>query len=338
MSRVLSILAALAKAVRRGARSAGSFASNNLFVVSVALLFFKDPGGFRSINVLIALVLFFPLSADPLRKIPAVRLALWPLGRSQRGLLRILSVWLNPVAWVLALLALRQAVTWELWAALASLFALAFLAPGRAAGGRPSLFRALPHFPGALDQLIRKNLREALATLDFYCALLLAAVGLGFRAAGQLPREALFPMSIAVALALSTHAANLFGLDGEGGMTRYALLPLPGWQVLAAKDAAFLLIVLALTLPLAPLAGFAAALAGLTYGHYASVTRRHAGVRWRFATAAALGGGLLQVVAMALAAAAVIDGSLWFLFPVAALYAWSLGHWGRALAAAEPPR
>jgi len=334
VARVLSILAALGKAVRRGAKSAGSFASNNLFVVSVALLFFKDPGGFLSINLLIALVLFFPLSADPLRRIPAVRLALWPLGRSQRGLLRILSVWLNPVAWVLALLALRQAVTWELWAALAALFVLAFLAPGRAPGGRRSLFRAVPHFPGALDQLIRKNLREAFATLDFYCALLLAAVGVGFRAAGHLPREALFPMSIAVVLALSTHAANLFGLDG-GGMTRYALLPIPGWQVLAAKDAAFLLIALALTLPLAPLAGFAAALAGLAYGHYASVTRRHAGVRWRFATAAALGGGLLQVVAMALAAAAVIDGSLWFLLPVALVYAWSLRHWGRAVVVAE---
>jgi hypothetical protein len=272
---VLTILAALWKAVRRGGKSVGSFASNNIFVLSVTLLVFKDPGGFVSLNVLMAVVLFFPLSADPLRKVPAMRLAIWPLGRGERGLLRILAVWLNPIAWVLALLVVRKAVTLDLWAVLAVLFAIAFLAPGRA-GSRRSLWRGMPHVPGPLDQLIRKNLREALTTLDFYCALLLSAFALGFRCAGRLPREAFLPMSLAVTLALSTYAASLFGLDGESGMTRYRLLPIPAWQVLAAKDAAFLLIALALTLPLSPVAGLAAGLIGLAYGHYASVTRRRA--------------------------------------------------------------
>jgi hypothetical protein len=140
VARVLPILGALWKAVRREARSAGSFASNNLFLLAVTLLFFKDPGGFLSLNVLIALVLFFPLSADPLRKIPAVRLALWPLGAGERGLLRILSVWLNPIVWLLALLAVRKAVTWELWSAIALLFAIASLAPVRMMARRRSFF------------------------------------------------------------------------------------------------------------------------------------------------------------------------------------------------------
>jgi hypothetical protein len=189
----------------------------------------------------------------------------------------------------------------------------------------------LPHFPGPLDQLIRKNLREALATLDFYCAFLLAAVCFCFRVAGALPREALLPMSVAVLLALSTCAANLFGLDGDGGMTRYRLLPIPAWQVLAAKDAAFLLIVLTLTLSLAPLAALAGALIGLAIGHYGSVRRRHPERRWRFATASGIAGALLQMAAIAFAAASVVNGSVLFLVPCVALYAWSTWHWGKAL-------
>ncbi len=333
MARVLPILSALWKAVRRGGKSAGSFASNHLFLLGVTLLFFKDPGGFISLSALMALVLFFPLSADPLRKVPTMRLALWPLGRRERGLLRILSVWLNPIAWLLALLAVRKAVTWELWASIAALFALAFLAPGRPASGRPSLFRAIPHFPGSLDQLIRKNLREFLATLDFYCAVLLAGVGFGLRCAARLPAEALLPMSVGVMLALSTCAANLFGLEGEQGMTRYGLLPIPAWQVLAAKDAAFLTIAVLLTLPLSPLAGVAAALTSLAFGHYGSTNRRHPDTRWRFSTGAGMAGALLQMVAMALAGSAAVNGSALFLLPCALAYLWSTWYFGRALAA-----
>jgi hypothetical protein len=35
-------------------------------------------------------------------------------------------------------------------------------------------------------------------------------------------------MTILVMLAISTHAQTLFGLDGDGGMARYRLLPVPG--------------------------------------------------------------------------------------------------------------
>lgn len=334
MARVLKILAALWKAVRRGWKSSGSFASNNLFLASVTLLFFKDPEAFAAINALVAVVLFFPLSADPLRKIPAVRLALWPLGRGQRGVLRLLALGLNPMPWALAALAARQAVTAELWALLAGLFAMAFLWPALP-GARRGWLRAMPHFPGPLDQLIRKNLRQSFCTLDFYCALLVSLTGLAFRCAGRLPREALLPLTVPVMFALSTSAGNLFGLDGDGGMTRYRLLPIPGWQVLAAKDAAFLLIALLLTLPISPVGGLAAASIGLAYGHYASVHRRHADSRWRFATNASAGGGLLQMVLMAVAAAGAVNGTPLLLAPCAAVYAWSTWQWGRDLSA--PP-
>jgi hypothetical protein len=50
---------------------------------------------------------------------------------------------------------------------------------------------------------------------------------------------------------------------------RYRLLPLAGWQTLAAKDAAFLLVGIPLALPLAPLAGLGAALTALALGYEA---------------------------------------------------------------------
>jgi hypothetical protein len=70
------------------------------------LLFFGDPRAFVSPNVIIGLILFLPLSAGPLRKIPRGRLGIWPLARREHRLLRIVSPWLNPVAWLLAGLAL----------------------------------------------------------------------------------------------------------------------------------------------------------------------------------------------------------------------------------------
>jgi len=74
-------------------------------------------------------VLFFPLSADPLRKIPRERLAIWPISERERLLLRILSPWLNPLTWILIILALRRSVTMGLWALVAGLFAAGFPGP-----------------------------------------------------------------------------------------------------------------------------------------------------------------------------------------------------------------
>ncbi|MBV8732695.1 MAG: hypothetical protein JO336_23030, partial [Acidobacteriia bacterium] len=102
MARARIILAALAKLMRRDRKSI--VAGNNLSYTAVALLFMSDPGAIIFFGSIIGVVLFFPLSADPLRKIPAERLALWPLTSRERRIVRLLSVWLNPVSWVLAAL------------------------------------------------------------------------------------------------------------------------------------------------------------------------------------------------------------------------------------------
>ena len=78
-------------------------------------------------------------------------------------------------------------------------------------------------------------------------------------------------MTVLVVGAMSSYAQCLFGLDGEGGLSRYRLLPVRGWQLLLAKDAAFLAVVVPLTLPLAVLPGIGAALVALAVGHAPAV-------------------------------------------------------------------
>ena len=333
MARTGAILKALAAAFHRDQRSLESVAGNNFFLVTALLI--REAGGF--IYLLIGLVLLFPLSTDPLRKIPASRLALWPLEPGERRLLHLLSPWLNPVTWLIAGLAIwaaRGKLSFGLWAAVAGIFVATFLLsdlpfiPGRA------VWVHVPQFPGRWNQIVRKNLREIVSTLDFYCALLLSLSALICRAIRlPLPPEAFLAMTVLVVLALSSYAQCLFGLDGAGGLARYRLLPLRGWEILAAKDVAFLLIAIPLTLPLAPLAGIAAALATLAMGHAPTVNRPRPQTRWRFSTGAGLVFGLLHAAFLAMAASSVYFSSRLFLLPAIALWAASTWYYGRRLEA-----
>jgi hypothetical protein len=330
MARIRAILGALFTAFRRDTRSLGSFASNNFFLMS--LYFLRQAGVF--VYLIIGLVMFFPLSTDPLRKIPPVRLALWPLSPRERWLLRIASPWLNPLTWILAALAIWAAsgrLTLALWAAIAAVFVIGFVAPSLPLAPRNGVWRRIPNLPGPLNHLIRKNLRELLSTLDFYAALILSATVLISRLTGRrFPQEAFLAITVLVVLALSSYAQSLFGLDGPSALTRYHLLPMRGWQILAAKDAAFLLAAFVLTLPLAPLSGLASALAALAVGRAPSVNQRREQIRWRFSSGASFGNGLSQLVLMAGAAGLVKSNPL-FLLPVLASYLGSTWWYGLAI-------
>jgi hypothetical protein len=177
---------------------------------------------------------------------------------------------------------------------------------------------------------VRKNLRETLSTLDFWCSALAGGACLGYRAAGLLPADALLPMTILAMLALSTCSQTLFGLDGDGGLTRYRLLPVRGWQILAAKDVPFLLAALVVTVGLAPASGAAAALAALAIGHHSSVTHHSDQVRWRFSSGVSFGASLFQIIVMT-AAAALVRTLAPLLAVCAAAYVWSVWWYGRVL-------
>lgn len=305
MARVSAILKALSVAYRRDWTAFQSLAGNNFFLATV--FFLRKAGSF--IYLILGLVVLFPLSTDPLRKVPASRLALWPLERWERRLLRAASPWINPLTWAIAGLAiwtLGRTITFGLWSLIAGIFAAGFLISDLPFAPAQRIWRGVPNLPGRLNQLVRKNLREILSTLDFYCALILSLSATGFRLArADMPAEAYMGMALLVVLALASYAQSLFGLDSEGGLSRYRLLPLRGWHLLAAKDAAFLLVALALTLLLAPLVGAGTACVALAIGHSPSIHQPRRQSRWRFSTGASIMNGVVQIVLMAMAASTI---------------------------------
>jgi hypothetical protein len=329
MARARAILSALALAYRRDWTAFQSLAGNNFFLVTAFLL--RTAGIF--VYLIMGLVVLFPLSTDPLRKIPPSRLALWPLDRRDRWILRLASPWINPLTWGLAALAVWGAgrtVSVGLWALIAGVFAGTFLISAMPLPSGNGMFRRVPQFPGPLNQLVRKNMREILATLDFYTALILSLAVLAYRIFGPaLLPEAFMAMTVLVVGAMSSYAQCLFGLDGEGGLSRYRLLPVRGWQLLLAKDVAFLSVVVPLTLPLAVLPGIGAALVALAVGHAPAVEHPRPQTRWRFSTGGGLGNGVIQLIALAMTASGIYLTSTWFLAAAAAAWAVSLWWYGR---------
>jgi hypothetical protein len=187
----------------------------------------------------------------------------------------------------------------------------------------------MPRIPGPLGELVRKDLRGLVRTLDFYCALLVGGAALAYRATGLLPKDAMLPGTLLVLLAISTCAQTLFGLDGRAGLTRYRLLPLRGWQILLAKDIAFLAVIAVLTLALDPLAGVAGGTAALAAARKPAVAENRAQMRWRLQSGTEFGAALFQMLAMIGAASAVHLVNILSLLPVLGVWVFSL-WWGGA--------
>ena len=260
-----------------------SLKGNTFFLAALLML---QSGPF--LPLVIGALVLFPLSGDPLGKIPAIRLALWPLSRRNSILLRFASLWFSPAAWISLIIMfwLRQPVAALGFLGVTVLFALA--------SSRVPTFDPVRIVPGG--GLIRKNLRELLSLLDPYLGFVLSLSGVLYRILSEHPEpEALRILSLMIVLALSTHALSLFGLESAAGFTRYRLLPMRGWRILAAKDAAFFIVLAPLVLPLAPLAALAAGLSVLAVGHYASLSNPVVHRRWRFTGGATLGPALVQV-------------------------------------------
>jgi hypothetical protein len=329
MARAFAILRALGRAYSRDWTALQSLGGNNFLLITALLM--GKAGTF--VYLIMGLVVLFPLSTDPLRKIPPSRFALWPLERRERWALRLLSPWLNPMTWGIVALAVwgaRGGLTIGLWATLAGLFAGAFLISALPLPSPQGMWRAMPQFPGPLNQLVRKNLREILTTLDFYTALALSVAVGAYRVFGPpLPPDAFMAMTVLVIGALSSYAQCLFGLDGDGGISRYRLLPVSGWRLLLAKDAAFLVVAIPLTLPLGLATGVGAALVALAIGHAPSVARRREQTRWRFTTGGSLGNSAAQMVGIAMTASVISRNSAWYFFVAVALWAVSLWWYGR---------
>jgi hypothetical protein len=331
---VPAVLRATHNALRREQESRLKVPANNLYYAAAASMFMLDPLVAMFVATVVVIVMFFPLSADPLRLAPASRLALWPLSGGERRLLRVITPWLNPVTWLIAAFALWRRVSAGMAGLVSGMFAVGFLAPWRRTSGG-GILRLAPPFPGALGSLIRKDLRGLATTLDFYCALIVALAAIGYRLAGLLPADAFLPGTWLVLLAISTPSQTLFGLDGRGGLTRYRLLPLAGWRVLLAKDAGFLLVAVMLTAALAPAAGLAGALIALALGRKAAIQENRPQLRWRLQSGASFGPALAQIVGML--GAASFEHAKGPLVLILCLAAWGASLWwgGRQLDSSE---
>lgn len=284
------MLSALWRAVRRDLSTFGSIVANNFFLFVALLMAGAFTAGVRPISAypflaLLVFLMLFPLAADPLAKIPAVRLGLWPLSRRQHLGLRAAALALSPMVWLVVVLAVRVGRP-EI--ALASV-AIPLLTHSLAA----PRWQPLRHVP-AFGELMRKNLRQMLSVLDPYLAALIAAIAVVARV--RILEGGAAGMAMLVALALSTYAQCLFSLDGPSGVSRYALLPLAPWRILLAKDAAYLALLFVLVLPVEPVSGLSAGLFALALGRYPAVRQRLPVMRWRF-TSGRVFFGVLQIVA-----------------------------------------
>jgi hypothetical protein len=306
MAGLAAVLVALARLSGREIGALGSLAANNFFLAGALLL--SGAGSF--LWLLTALLLLFPLSADPLSHAPAGRFLLWPFSRRQRILLRLASLALSPPAWLALALIVYAAPS----LALAFIAFVAAIQTLRAwSTHRPHLnpLRFLP-----ASSLPRKNLRQLFLHLDTWLALLIAACGFFTR-----QPEALVALTALAMLAFSTPANCLFALDAPTGLTRYQLFPVSALRVLAAKNLAYLLLACLIALPLAPLPALASAATALAFGNYFSVRYRRPQRPWRFTAGAALP-GLLQSAALVATGVAAARSSPWYL--VAAFTAWAV--------------
>jgi hypothetical protein len=307
---VRPVLAALWRVVRRDMASFASIKVNNFFLFVALIIYGALVSGVKPVAsypflLLFGFLMLFPLAADPLAKIPRSRLGSWPLDRVHRALLRTASLAFSPMLWLALLLILRTTRS----ASALGLLAIPVLTHGMARPNWQPLRRI-----SALPEMIRNNLRQMFSVLDAWVAILLTVGGVLARVR-QIPAAAT-GMSILVALALSTWAQCLFSLD-RGGITRYRLLPLAPWRILLAKDAAFLGLLLLLTLPLDPAAGLAFGFVALAVGRYPALRLRLPVERWRFTSGrvlfgvmqAAFGAAAAEHVALGLPVAA----GLWLL-------------------------
>ena len=306
MARLASILAALAKLSWRDLRRFNSLGTNNFFLFAMALFVMQPANAF--LPLVLGLILLFPLSADPLGRIPADRLFNWPLSQSERMMLRGASLLMSPIAWIsLGLMAWgvrSRAGSLQIgWRFLALGTVIAFITymltaiPARLPQLNLMRLITVPHH--LLGALIAKNTREFFSVLDTYLALVLAIASTAYRLFGtKVDPEAFFGVSLLVVLALSTLAQALLALDGPLGFVRYQLMPVRGWQILLAKDLPLLAIAVLLTLPLSPVAALSSMLAALAVGHHVSVVKPRPQKRWRFAAGGGLEASILQVVVM----------------------------------------
>ncbi len=323
MAAIAAILSGIARSSWRDLRSLGSIAGNNLIAV-IVLMKAEEPSNRGSSTsfflLLIGVLVLFPLSADVLRQVPAERFRLWPLSGAQRIAVRAGALALNPmlpIAVLFAAVAREMVVGIALIAA--SIIAQAVMSAAEGwSRGLPHLhpMRVVPRFPGRLGGLAQNQVRQLLGSLDVYFAAALAIGGAIYRFTSAHPDPAArLMMGLMTVLFLSTLAQCQFGFDSAAEEIRYRLLPLSGWGILLAKDAAWFAVALLLTWPFRLLPDVAACAVALAIGHDTAVREPIRQRRWRFAEGRLWPAGFFQIAGL-ISAGVAVDRYGWRIAPV----------------------
>ncbi len=323
LSPAWAVLRAIGVASYLELRSLNSITGQNFFFL-VLLIAYQQAESAAFFAIIVGALMFFPLSSDPLEKVPPDRRKLWPLERSDWLAIRIASLFVSPVVWIAAFIVIR--IGWRLayQLVLLGLAAHALSYAYKRWAPHFNLMRFVPAPPGVIGQLMRLHWREMLTTLDPYVGLALAVATTIYRFSGKLDQDALPIISMVVVVAISTSAQVMIGLDGWGAQ-RYQLMPLPGWKILLAKNAAFLVVVLILIAPLEIPASLTAGLAAVAIGNGCATDPTVAQRRWRFTAGVLWPAGALQIFAIF----AVGNGVLKYGFPFIGLtvVAWLFSVW-----------
>jgi hypothetical protein len=323
-----AILRAVFAAVRRDLGGLAPLRTNNFFLF-IALLIWGaaqsgvEPASSYPFLALLALLLFFPLSSDPLAKIPSVRFALWPSPAKSQLILRLVSLALSPLVWFAVFMLIREGG--HVLPPLSAVLAAAVVRARAPHSLQPLLLgRAVPAPPVALGILCATQLRRMITVLDTWLAALIAIVGVVWKIGSQVPDPTAGPiLAILVGIALSTQAQSGAGLD----TTRYRLLPVPALRIIAVRDMAYLSLVVLLSAGLDLIAGLTFAMAALALGRYPSIRSRLDAERWRFA------GGRVGFGALQMIAGAALASAGWLGAAIAAV-AWVVSlFWGASVLA-----
>jgi hypothetical protein len=323
LASLLGVLTAVGRASWRDFRSFQSISGQNLFVLLLFVAFQQAESAYFFVAILV-LILLFPLSADPMQKIPADRRLTWPLLKWEWALVRLASLALSPIAWIAALLTLTR-VDWStnvlfVGSAIALQPVSYLVKRALVKAPKTNVLHWIPAPPGITGAIMRLQWREMLRTLDPYVALVLVVCIELYRTSGK-PLDPTAPriMSLVIAIAMSTQTQVLFGLDGSG-VARYRQFPIRGWRILLAKDLAFLVVLGLLVLPLDFVSGIIAGVVALTIGHHRSVFKIVPQAQWRFTSGMLFPDGAIQIAVIFGAGNNVREQGLWL--PALCIFAW----------------
>ena len=340
MAQILALLALLKKLMLRELGSFSSVRFNNFLFSILFILSAQGSGAAKAAfwsTLFFQIVILAPLlvtcSVDTQHRLPAERVATWPVTGIQRLLLSCLSFVLNPFFIVLF-------VGYLFWMGpAAGLFfvLLALIVHGMvfAIGRLPfKLMWAaglnVSRTPLKAGGIAQEMWRELQGTLDFWTALLIAVSGTLYRLFGRSPEpEAFTILSLFVGIAMSTIAQRMLRLDEGRALLRYRLLPIAGWKLLVTLDMTFLISLAVMVSFLSLRTGVAFGLVAIAVGRYPSLRQRANQRRWRF-----VGGdprfGVAQILLGGLAGIGAARAGLWVLGIAFAFYVVSV-FWGELL-------